>query len=628
MAYHLLISRRGTTNSERWLWVQRVGDILYRVTWAALYVDLVALIIVMVTGVVARFVFNHALSWSEELATFLTLFLVFVGSAQALRDDQHPAIGLFGRRLSPTCKGWLRTSAAAIIGGYLIAIIFYGIALVQSSSIEFSTVLKVPMSLPFTALPLGAVLAFVQLITKEATLEKVGPEDSAGNVVLLAVGSILVFVIIWLGDHYIGMDWQLVFWAILPILFAAGVPIGFAIGTFSMLLISLSQGAPLVIAAGRLVAGVDDPALLAIPAFMLAGALLNDTGMAERLIDFVTSLVGRVRGGLAIADTIASAVFADTSGSAVADTAALGSIMIPSMKQRGYDDAFAAAHQAASGSLGTLFPPSISMIIFGTVTSTSITELFAGSILPGLVVVLVYIVIAYLFALQRKFPREPRRNVLQQLTLLWRSLFALMAPVIVLGGILDGVFTPTEAGATASVYVFLIGSIVYRHAKINDYARAAREAIYKTSMVMFIIGNTTIFSWALLTLGLPQAVATFITGTSSNPEIVLLLIAAVVLLLSIFLEPPAILIGAIPLFMPAIQRLGINPVEFGVVTMLATAAGMLLPPIGITLLVSNTIASTQVDQVTRVAVPYVLGCLAVLVLVVVFPHLILVLSHI
>ncbi|MBN9067212.1 MAG: TRAP transporter large permease [Rhizobiales bacterium] len=374
-------------------------------------------------------------------------------------------------------------------------------------------------------------------------------------------------------------------WLSLPVAFFLGVPIALVLGLGATLFITVSGTVPLSIVAQRAYAGIDNPSFLAIPAFMLTGALMLVTGMSDGLVVFASAVVGRFRGGLALADVLASVLFADISGSAVADTAAIGATLMPGMVKRGYDRDFVAAHQAAAGSLGTLFPPSISMIIFATVTSVSVTGLFLGSIVPGLLVAASYMMIAYLVARYRNYPREPGVGLPDLGKCFIQALPALVAPVVVLG------------------------------------VRAFVDSPKTAAMVLFIIANASILAWVLVGQQVPQEAALFVSSLTHHPVMIMLLVSVLLIALSIFLEPPAILITVVPVLLPVVTEAGVSDLQFGVIVMLTGAIGMLLPPIGITLLVSVSIIQSSIERAARAAIPYVLVACADLGLVILFPTL-------
>ena len=592
----------------------RLGMLVDRFTVVASSLLLVAIVATMFVGVIYRYVLNSALPWTEELAGLAMGWMVFLGSVVLYRRGGHPAIEMLAARLPHRAQPAVAAARFTVVGVYLVALAVAGARLIATSQ-PHTPALAISYSYLYAAIPAAAVLTLVHWLSDVA--EGLEPTARWSVVALVAIAGV---GLAWVGPLAAQGFSPMILWLLLPLLFAIGVPIAIVLGATSIALL-FAGGTPLTILVQRLYSGIDNPSFLAIPAFMLTGALMGATGMSEALIRFTSSLVGRVRGGLAQADVLASVLFADMSGSSVADTAAIGSVMMPGMLARGYDEGFVVAHQAASGSLGTLFPPSISMIIFATVTSASVTQLFLGTLIPGCLVAATYMLIAYLTARRRGYPREEPIGMRALLGVTGRAIPALVAPIVVLGGILGGVFTPYEAGAVAAVYAFVVGALSHMRRPTAAYASALLAGVQTASMVLFIIANASIIAWVMIGQQIPQTAAQFVASTSQSPLVILLLISALLIVLGIFLEPPAILIAVVPIALPIVQNLHVSPVHFGVIVMLTTAIGMLLPPIGITLLVSASILKVPIERAARSVVPYVLATAADLVIVILLPQI-------
>lgn len=598
--------------------LQRSSDLLDGLAIAAVVALMAILVGVMFVAVVYRYLLNDALAWSEEIAGFAMGWLVFLGAAVLFRSDGHPSSHLLRDKAGPAARRFIELIVEILIGVYLVVLVSAGLSILGEFQPN-SPALSVPYGVAYAAIPISGAIMLVHWLRR---LCEGGSAISVKLIVILAVlalggsiacltggaSEILQNIPVW------------VIWLSFPVAFLLGVPIALVLGLGATMFIAASDGVPLSIVAQRAYAGIDNSAFLAIPAFMLTGALMLVTGMADGLVVFASALVGRVRGGLALADVLASVLFADISGSAVADTAAIGATLMPGMVKRGYDRDFVAAHQAAAGSLGTLFPPSISMIIFATVTSVSVTGLFLGSIIPGLMVAASYMAIAYIVARRRNYPREPRTRLPELGRAFIKTLPALVAPIVVLGGILLGVFTPYEAGAVAVVYVALVGGLL-RPRSVKAYGHAFVDGAKTSAMVLFIIANASILAWVLVGQQVPQQAAIFVSSLTSHPAQIMLLVSMLLIALSIFLEPPAILITVVPVLLPVVTAVGVSDLQFGVLVMLAGAIGMLLPPIGITLLVSVSIIQSSIERAAREAIPYVMIACFNLVLIILFPAL-------
>lgn len=580
------------------------------VTVAASGALLAGVVLTMFVGVIYRYVLNDALPWTEEVAGACMVWLVFVGAVMLYRRQGHPAITIVTSRLTGVKQQAVETARDALVGAFFAALALAG-TLYATAPQPHTPALGLSYSLLYASIPAAATLALIHWLDEIAHQNPWRFAVSLGGA---GIVSALILAAPAAAFHHVP---PAAMWLLLPVFFALGIPIAIVLGLASIVALA-TAGVPLSIVAQRLYAGIDNPAFLAIPAFMLTGALMETSGMSEKLVGFASSLVGRFRGGLAHADVLASVLFADTSGSAVADTAAIGAVMMPGMRARGYREGFVVAHQAASGSLGTLFPPSISMIIFATVTSVSITGLFLASLIPGFMVAATYMLIAYIVAHREGYPREAGVPLRELGAITWRALPSLVAPVVVLGGILGGIFTPYEAGAVAAVYVAAVALLSGRGWRM--YGRALIAGASTAAMVMFIIANASIVAWVTIGSQIPQRVAASVALATHNPILVLILICILLSVLAIFLEPPAILIAVIPICMPIVQNAGVAPLHFGVIVMLTTAIGMLLPPIGITLIVSAGILKVPIERAARSVIPYVAAVAIDLVAVILFPQ--------
>lgn len=584
-----------------------------------------ALVLAMFVGVVYRYLLNDALAWTGEAAGLATGWLVFLGTAALYRRSGHPAVLVVLDRLGERRRRQVTFVREIFVGAYLGLLFLSGVGVTFASNPPRTIALHISYAYLYAAIPVAAA---VMLLHWFAGLLRERPGGTAALAVVAAaaVDALLIWLTRGAPDGLYAVPLA-VLWALLPVMFLLGVPIAVVLGMFSMTVLAFSGVIPLSIAAERIYAGIDDPSFVAIPTLMLTGALMLRTGMSEKLVGFASAIVGRLRGGLALADVVASVLFADISGSAVADTAAIGSVMMPEMRRRGYAAGFVTAHQAAAGALGTLFPPSISMIIFATVTSVSVTSLFLGSLVPGIVLGLLFMVLAYVVALRKGYPREAPLSARRFGRATVGAVPAGVAVVVVLGGILGGIFTPSEAGSIAAVYVLLVGCNRLRHKGLRSVLGAFADAAETTAMVMFIIANAAVMAWMMISLRIPQSAVTTIKSLTTDRLVLVALICLLLIALAVFLEPPAILIAVVPIVLPVVTVAGVDAVHFGVLVMLTTTIGMLLPPVGISLLVAVGIAETPLGTAAKAVIPYVLTALVVLALVVLFPNTVDLLSN-
>lgn len=402
-----------------------------------------------------------------------------------------------------------------------------------------------------------------------------------------------------------------------------GIPIAFVLGLTSFMGLLYSGEIPLLLIPKQMFSGTDSFPLLAVPFFILAGNLMNIGGITKRLIHFCNILLGYIRGGLALVNVVASMFFAGITGAAVADTSALGSILIPAMVREKYDKDFSAAVTAASSTIGPIIPPSIPMVIMGTVGELSIGALFLAGVIPGILVGLSLLVVAYVTSVKRDYPKEKKRSVKEFFLGFKDALLALLMPAIIMGGILGGIFTPTEAAVVAVVYAFLVSFLVYREIKFKDLPKVMIDSVVTTSIIMFVIANSAIFGWILANHQVPQTVAQLFLSISTNKWVLLFLINIFLLFVGTFMETTASLIILTPILLPLAVKVGIDPVHFGLVMVLNLVIGLITPPLGVCLFIACSIAKITLEQIIKAILPFLIAAITVLFVVTYIPELVL-----
>ncbi len=412
----------------------------------------------------------------------------------------------------------------------------------------------------------------------------------------------------------------------LLILFVLNVPIAVAIGVASLAAIFVQGRLDFMMVAQRLIAGPDSFHLMAVPLFMFTGVIMEAGGISRRLIDFANALVGWMPGGLAAVTLVSSMFFAGISGSAAADAAAVGAIMIPAMKKSGYDSDFAAAVQASGGSIGVVIPPSIPMILFGFLTGASIGQLFAAGILPGLLMGFSLIAVSTFISVKHGYGRTTAFSPRAVRRTFFHALLPLGTPVIILGGILGGIFTATESAAVAVVYALLLSMVLYRSIGVKDLPRIFRDGAITSSIVMFIIAAASVFSWISAMEDLPGQLAGGLLSLTENPIALLLLINVLLLVAGTFVETTAALLLLVPMVAAMLPALGIGMVQLGAIVVVNLAIGMLTPPMGICLIVSCAISGDGIGAVSRRILPLLFILILDLLIITFFPPLTLWLS--
>ncbi|WP_244458637.1 TRAP transporter large permease [Roseomonas fluvialis] len=399
------------------------------------------------------------------------------------------------------------------------------------------------------------------------------------------------------------------------VLFAASIPVAIAIGISAIIGIAGFTSFPLIVAAQQLFVALDRFPLAAIPFFILAGNLMEVGGISRRLVEFARSIVGGIQGGLPATCVVTCMIFAAISGSSVATTFAIGSIMIPALVRAGYPVAFAAALQATAAELGVIIPPSIPMILYGVTTQTSIPELFIAGFGPGILIGSALIVTVLVWCRIKGWGKQDGEGRLSFLTATKQAGFALFMPVVVLGGIYGGITTPTEASVLAVVYALLVGMFLHREIGLRDLFPIFRKSVISSAVIMFIIACAAVFSWLLNRQGVPDAAAAWLATSFDSASFYLLVVNLFLFVVGMFVETSASIIVLAPILQEAAERLGVDGVHFGTIMVVNLALGMITPPFGVNLFAAAQVARCGVDQMMRylgVFIGVIFACLMVI----------------
>ena len=420
---------------------------------------------------------------------------------------------------------------------------------------------------------------------------------------------------------------SLIIFVLLVALLLTGMPISIALGMSVLTFLYVFSTIPVEIVSQRLFTGLDQFAIMAIPFFILAGGLLTSGGVARRIVNFATTLVGAMRGGLALSAVLSCAFFAALSGSSPATVVAIGSIMIPAMVKQGYPKKFAVGVIATSGGLGILIPPSIVMIIYAVSTNTSVGQLFIAGIVPGVLMAVTLMLVTWLVAKKHNYPTLPQASLREIWQAFRDSIWGLLIVVIVIGGIYGGIFTPTEAAAVSAVYAFVVAVFIYGDLKMRDVPRVLRESANMSAMLLYIITNAILFSFLLTSENIPQQLAQWIVEQGLSPWMFLLFVNVLLFFAGDFMEPSSIILILAPIFLPVAIKLGIDPIHLGIVMTINMELGMITPPVGLNLYVASGLARMGLTEVTLAAAPWILVVTAILLLVTYVPQIALWLPH-
>lgn len=399
------------------------------------------------------------------------------------------------------------------------------------------------------------------------------------------------------------------------------MPVALALGFATLLALWFFSDIPLAALPHKMVNGIDSYVFLAIPLFLLAGKLMNAGGITDRIFHFARVMVGGIRGGLAHANVIASIIFAWMSGSAVAAVGGLGEIELKAMRENGFDTKFAASVTIAASVLGPIIPPSIPFIIYAAISENSIGKLFMAGIIPGLLLAVALMITIYIISMIRNYPKDERKGLREFLRSFRSSILPLLMPVIMLGGIASGIFTPTEAAAAAVAYALIISLFVYRSIRWKDLPGIFVETMVTTSVVTFIISTTASFSYVLTIESAGERITDLVTGFTSNPYVVLLLINILLLIFGAIMEAGVVLIIFTPILYPLAMSLNIDPIHFGVIMVMNLMIGVATPPIGVCLFVMSHISGLKVEVLMKSIIPFLIPLLIILLLITYVPVL-------
>jgi C4-dicarboxylate transporter DctM subunit len=597
------------------------------------------------------------LSWAQELTIYMFIWMAKFGAAYGVRTGIHVGVDVLVMRMDPTrarkvilfglLAGALFTATIANFGAHFTWSVW------QSGT--RSNDLEAPMWIVYLAIPLGSSLMcfrFLQVAWhywKTGTLprhdaghvegvegvEAIGAEPAAdirgkrqGGARLSWLLLALPFMLLGLGllaKHGVvpggdGVRAALVF-ALLVSLMLTGMPISIALGLTVLSFMFTLTDLPLDSLAMKLFTGIESFEIMAIPFFILAGTFLTHGGVARRMINFATSMVGHWHGGLGLSAVVACALFAAVSGSSPASVVAIGSVVIPAMVAQGFPPRFGAGVVTTSGALGILIPPSIAMVLFSVSTNTSVGKLFIAGIVPGIMLATMLGLTTWYRARKFGYPRMPRATWGQRARAGRESLWGLMLIAIVIGGIYTGIFTPTEAAAVSAVYAFVIAVFVYKDLRLRDVPRVLLSSANLSAMLLYIITNAVLFSFLMTSEQIPQAAAAWMVDRGFGPLGFLLLVNVMLLLAGNVMEPSSIILIMAPILFPVAMKLGIDPIHFGILITVNMEVGMCHPPVGLNLYVASGIAKMGITELTIAVWPWLLTMLVFLGLITYIPSI-------
>ena len=601
--------------------VRRLNLLVNGVVGVALAAELAMLF----GSMVARGLFNAPIIWAEEASVLALGVLAFIGGAAAYPRGQHSAVLLAVDRLPAAWKTPLAALVNWLVFGQSVIIGVVSVPVLLQRRMMYTPILGIQAAWILLPLTIGMVLLAIYALEWLWYCPRRTAAATGGVLLVVAVAALLARPI-WTP----WMQGSVVLWfslAAATLMVLIGVPIGFVLAGTSQIYLFISNRAPLVAVPLNMQQGTSGFVLLAIPFFVLVGLIMDKGGISVRLVDFVRALAGHMRGGLLQAEILSMYLFSGISGSKAADITAVGSVMIGALRREGYNPGESVAVLAASAAMGETVPPSIAMLLLGSVASLSVGALFMAGLLPAVLVALCLMIVVYVKA-RRRGMRPHGRFSLRELTRsLGRSFLALLMPIALLGGIVAGIATPTEIASAAVVYGLVLAMLMYREMNLRDFWGALTDSASLAGMILFIMSTASAFSWCITVDNLPKHIAAFMVQLGGGATLFLLLTVVVLVIMGAVLEGlPALLVFG-PLLLPVAVSLGINEIHFGIVLILAMGIGAFSPPLGVGLYIACAVGGTTMKEATREMGWYIVALLVGLLIVTFVPWITLALPH-
>lgn len=585
----------------------RFGQILDS---AALTLVIIATL-VSVMQVFFRYVLNASLAWPEELAQYLFVWAVFLGMATLTGKNGHISVNFFEN----SSAGLKR--AVSLFSKYAVALAST-ILLVEGwgyvgKSLQTTAALQWPLKYLFLAVPAGAILNLVFLLQNRSS-------GFLATIIAILLGVGTYFAISFTGG-FVGPDQNtIVLLAGSLTLVLMGVPIAFTfvIGVYLALL--PLGGQMVILLPQNMSASLNTFLLLAIPFYVLAAGMMNASGITSRLMGVATDFVGHLRSGLGQANVLTNVLLAGVSGSSTADASAVSKLMVPEMSKRGYPAAFGCAVTSASATLANLIPPGLGLIVYAALASVSVGALFVATIVPGLLVAATLALVVYLVSRLKGYGEDLEKATAEQkLKSFVVAIPALFLPLVIIGGVRFGVFTATEAGAMAAIFALFCGVIFYRVRDAKSYIKAAGEAVNDTVAVVMVIAAASPFAWVLAFEQVPQTVSSMLLNLTESTIVALLIINLFLLFVGLFMEMIAAMVILVPILVPVMLKLGVDPIQFGIILILNLVIGALTPPLGVLVFTTARVTGTSPLSVFRAIVPFVIAMIGVLLVITFVP---------
>lgn len=602
-------------------WLQWIDENLEK---PILFIGMLAIILIITFQTAYRYVITDILGttgstvWAEESARYIFIWISYLAIPIAIKNRSNIRVDIVYDKLPQRFQkiSWVVVDLLFLT---LSGVIFFmGIEHIkmQLQMPQMTPGLQIPFFIPYLILPIGFGLMAIRVIQDLVRQVKItGAVDALiGVAVTLIIGAPLI----------LGLDLEALVWLFgyFVLFLVIGVPIAIALGLSALATIIGAGSIPIDYVAQISFTSIDSFPIMAIPFFVAAGVFMGAGGLSKRLLAVADEMLGSLYGGVALASIATAMFFAAISGSGPATVAAIGSLTIPAMVERGYDKYFAAAIVACAGAIGVMIPPSNPFVVYGVSAQVSIGKLFMGGIVPGVLTGLVLMVITYFYSRKQGWRGEQReRNIKTFSKAIWDAKWALMVPVIILGGIYGGYMTPTEAAAVSAFYGLFVGVFIYKGINLKNITESFIEACSTSAIIIVLMAMATIFGNIMTVEQVPSKIADLILGITESKILVLLLINILLLIIGTFMEALAAIVILTPILLPIVIQFGVDPLHFGIIMVVNLALGFVTPPVGVNLFVASGVAKLKIENLSRVVFPMLLAMIVVLLLITYIPAL-------
>ena len=597
---------------------------------------LLVIFLILVAQIVARQIFQSPLMWSEELARLLFIYAGLLGVSMAVRSQQHVYIDFLTNLMPEKVKKVANTFVQILIFISIVIFIHLGYKVWADATFPMEALkatfgIEITQKWIYAALPLISVLILIRFLQAQTENFKNGLTYLPAT--LYIISAVVIFAILYFAPdmfkalritNYVKLGSTSVYitLAVWLIIMFLGTPVGWSLFIATLLYFCMTRWSIVNSASGKLIDSLDSFPLLSVPFFILTGILMNTGGITTKIFDFAKNLLGHYTGGMGHVNIGASLIFSGMSGSALADAGGLGQLEIKAMRDAGYDDDICGGITAASCIIGPLVPPSIAMIIYGVIANESIAKLFIAGFVPGVLVTIALMTMNYWVSKKRDYPRTPKATRAQLCTSFKESIWAILTPVLIIGGIFSGLFTPTEAAVFAAAYSIIVGKFVYKELTLHSLFKSCVEAISITGVTALMVMTVTFFGDMIAREQVAMRIGEMFMSVADSPLMVLVMINLLLLFLGMFIDALALQFLVLPMLIPIAQQFGIDLVFFGVMTTLNMMIGILTPPMGMALFVVARVGNMSVSTVTKGVLPFLVPIFITLVMITIFPQII------